>query len=284
MKGYDLMPLKKALLLWIVQISLLFSSSAFPLDSPTPKESALSDTVYEDPHGFFRSIQPPRGWEIKTFPNDPRGKVKFIAPDDKKVSILVIGMAVDWGSFDELVLQERDSAERVVEKYRSVGGSYTEERTIWDGSPLYTTHFRIPGQFSNDISSALRGRTKHMFGYASPPVVFEKYQKLAQLCFQSLEVIVRDHTESEAADHVATSKLRVAELNIQDGYPAIALRAVNEGLLFAPNHPRLLELKKNSWKVQAWPDKRVQLNMNCDLSFFYFGIAGYRRLWPGQDS
>lgn len=62
MKGYDLMPLKKALLMWIVQISLLISSSAFPLDSPTPKESALSDTVYEDQHGFFR-IQPPRGAE-----------------------------------------------------------------------------------------------------------------------------------------------------------------------------------------------------------------------------
>ena len=219
------MLLKRALLLGIVQISVWFPTSAFPLeaDSALPSRSALSETVYEDPHGFFR-IQPPLGWEIMTFPNDPRGKVKFIAPDDKKVSILVMGWAVDWSGFDELVLQERASTERLVDKYRAVGGRYTEEQTNWDGEPLHTIHFKIPGQFSNDISSLLRGKNAYTFGYASPPVVFTKYQELARLCFQSFEPIIREHSAAEAAEHVAASKVRVAELEVarEKGHDSVA--------------------------------------------------------------
>ena len=217
----------------------LFSHSVTAEDS-----KLLATVVYKDPHGFFQ-IYPPMGWSIKDYPNDPRGKVKFTAPGVKGVSLLVIGMSTDMKDVDQIIASTKQGHSTLKRKYQQFNPFGSYEIIQWDGLPAVKGHFEIPGRFKQESYEFLYGEQYYNPSYVAPPSVFGKYREQVMLSIRSLEPVFQKRSAKEAKTHLAESKLRIAQLNIQVGRPDMALEAIQEGLAIDPTNTELLKLRKS---------------------------------------
>jgi len=203
----------------------------------------LSDTQYHDPNGFF-NITPPAGWNIKEYPGDPRGKVKFTAPGVRGVSLLIIGMATDMSSIDEVFSSSKRSENNLKNKYKQFNPSGGREIINWHGQKAVKGYFRMPGRFKQESLEFLVGKQYYNPSYAAPDSIFSKYKEQALLSIRSIEPLLKKFSPGDARKHLVVSKLRLAKLNIQLGHQDVALRVIHEGLELDPNNRELLDLKK----------------------------------------
>lgn len=207
----------------------------------------LSERQYVDPNGFFK-ITPPAGWTTKKYPNDPRGKVKFIAPNVRGVSLLIIGMATDMSSIEDVVASTKKSEANLKSKYKSYKPSGGHEIVDWYGQVAVRGYFSLPNRFRQENLEFLVGKQYYNPSYAAPPSHFAKYKKQAMLSIRSLEPLLKNLSSDDARNHLVASKLRLANLNIQLGDHKVALRAIREGLEIDPGNEKLLSLKKTLTK------------------------------------
>jgi len=227
--------------LFLIIIVLVAASTSGAANSEI---SILSDTQYHDPNGFF-NVTPPAGWIIKKYPDDPRGKVKFIAPEVRGISLLIIGMATDMTSIDEVVSSTKNSERRLKSKYQRFNPSGGHEIINWYAQPSVQGYFFLPSRFRQESLEFLIGKKYYNLSYAAPISHFDKYKKQAMLSMRSIEPLLKILTSSNAKEHLIASKLRLANLNIQLGYKNVALRAIREGLKIDSKHKELLNLKKS---------------------------------------
>ncbi len=220
----------------------LFSHNVLADDS-----TLLAADAYKDPHGFFQ-IYPPKGWRIKAFPKDPRGKVKFTAPGVKGVSLLVIGMSTEMKNVKQIVASTKQGHNNLKRKYKQFKPFSSYEIIQWDALPAVKGHFEIPNRFKQESYELLYGKQYYNSSYVAPPAVFEKYRAQVMLSIQSLEPVFKKRSANEARAHLAASKLRIARLNIQVGRSDMALEAIREGLALDPTNTELLKLKKSLLK------------------------------------
>ena len=205
------------------------------------KSSGLAAAVYEDPKGFFR-IRHPAGWEIKTFPDDPRGKVKFIGPQG--ANILVGGQATQMATLDALLADSKAQADRSVTKYKAYGVKATTQPTQFRGLPAVRGTMVFPGQLRQLSVEFLFANRYFNIGYAAPQQLYESLLPIAEKCIETIDPIPGMSSADEARRHIVASKIRLAELNIQLGFTDTARRAIEEGLQIEPTNEKLLALKR----------------------------------------
>lgn len=212
-------------------------------DQDTAKQSALAKQLYEDPKGYFQ-IRPPTGWRAEEYKNDPRGKVKFVCPENKNVTFLVTGMATGMRAFEELLSDSKQQAARSQAKYASLNATSSTEASTFQGSPAVKGSLALPGRVKQMSIELLRGNSYYMLSYAAPPDFYEKYLDAITQSIETFDALVKDVREIDAMASLVASKKRLAELNLQMGFLDVALRAVEEGLAVDPNNQDLKQLKQ----------------------------------------
>jgi hypothetical protein len=225
---------------------LLFTASQILAESRKSAQSStkeLSETVYSDPKGFFR-IRPPAGWQVEEYPNDPRGKVKFVCPEDRSITLMVVGMATDMQNFEELLNDSKQDAARTTEKYRAVNATSSTETTTFDNAPAVKGTMTVPGQAKQTSLAFLRGKRYYMLSYFAPLDLYDKYLGVATVSMNSFDPVSKEVTGKDAIVALVASKKRLAELNMQMGFTDVALRAVEEGLAVDPQNQELKDLKQ----------------------------------------
>ena len=90
----------KKILLMVFLLNLILSIFISGYAETEKKEEMLANTPYVDPKGFFK-IVPPAGWKIQEYPEDPRGKVAFMAPE-REVEFRIMASVKDFSSFEDL--------------------------------------------------------------------------------------------------------------------------------------------------------------------------------------
>ena len=229
-----------------IRLLLISTLALYSVAGFAQAEVLLSETPYHDPNGFF-NITPPAGWKVKQYPDDPRGKVKFVAPGSRGVSLLIIAMATDMSSVDNIVVSTKKSEARLKRKYQQHNPSGGHKIINWYGQQAVKGYFELPNRIRQESLEFIIGNQYYNPSYAAPPSHFAKYKEQAMLSIRSLEPLLKKLSSSDARKHLAASKLRIARLNLQLGYKKIALRAVREGLELDPKNVELLDLK-NSMK------------------------------------
>lgn len=229
------------------KLALIAALAFYPFLSLAEPDKLLSDTSYHDPNGFF-NITPPAGWKVTQYPDDPRGKVKFVAPGVRGVSLLIIAMATDMSSIDDVMKSSRKSEARLKNKYQRLKPSAGYAIKNWHGQQAVEGYFELPNRIRQESVEFLVGNQYYNPSYAAPPSKFSKYKEQAMLSIRSLEPLLKKISSSDARKHLAASKLRLAKLNLQLGYNKVALRAIRDGLELDPENVELLNIKNSIGK------------------------------------
>lgn len=180
--------------IWLVLIALVIF---YPIRCLAGSKKLLSDTQYHDPNGFF-NITPPAGWDIKEYPDDPRGKVKFIAPGVRGVSLLIIGMVTDMTSIRDVVTATGKSEKRLKSKYQKYNPSGGHEIIKWYGQPAVKGYFILPNRFRQESLEFIVDKQYYNPSYAAPAALFDKYKEQAMLSIRSLEPLLNKLSSGDA--------------------------------------------------------------------------------------
>lgn len=194
----------------------------------------LAAKRYVDPKGYFRII-PPEGWSIREYPQDPRGKVAFIAPDGGDYLRVLVNV-VDFTSIDELV-------ERCKNIERRIGISTNIKKEDFCGRLVVKRSFEMKGLkwFTIDF---LVESVAHNLQFAAPPHMYQKYLPVVMKSMETYEPIARSTSEQDFIASQVAKKLRLAQLMMEQGNYELSLAYIKEGLEFSPQDAKLLELKK----------------------------------------
>jgi len=204
------------------------------------QKQSLSRQEYDDPKGFF-TIFPPSGWLIREYPNDPRGKVSFMHPSIKNLTLRIIAQAADYKDFKEL----SQNAETVARKIRAkFNGEVTIRSSSLGDAPALKVIITIPDQLKYLQYQFLRGRMYYNLSYSAPLYAYEDFLTEVTYSIETFEPSSRGVSTKDVVQHSISAKVRRATLLIQMGKLELALEAVNEGLGIEPTNSKLIELKK----------------------------------------
>jgi hypothetical protein len=203
--------------------------------------SDLAAAIYEDPNRFFR-IRPPAGWVIKTYPDDPRGKVKLIG--SQGANILVIGQSTQMATLEALIADSKAQAARIETKYRDYSVKATTESTFFRGLPAVRGTTVFPGRLQQLSLEFLFTNRYYNISYVAPTKLYESFLPIVEKCFESIDPIPGTNSTDEARKHIVASKIRLAELNIELGFTDTASQAIEEGLQIDPTNEDLLLLQQ----------------------------------------
>jgi hypothetical protein len=204
----------------------------------------LSNSIYEDPKGFF-TIRPPAAWETREYKEDPRGKVDFQYPPGTgtgkfQAQLKVLGMASPSADFAALM----DNAKAEVARIRQrTGASVRVEETRLFGLPAVGILLALQGGLKSEITQVLVGGKMYQFTYGAPPEQFDAFHRVAIASIDTFEPLAAPGAGQDVIRHVVASKIRVARLYLQIGQKAWAMLAIEEGLALAPADKELLTLK-----------------------------------------
>ena len=196
-------------------------------------QGQLSAKRYDDPKGYF-VIVPPYGWRIQEYPQDPRGKVVFIATESN-VDLRILINAVDFTSTEEFLNWCKDFEDRI-------GLNTNIEKIDLDGEPAVRRSFEIKG-LKLYMIDFLVGSIDHNIQFAAPINTFEKYFPIVKNSIETYEAKNRVVTDKDKDKHYVAKMLRLAQLMIDNGNYVLALAYVREGLDISPNDKKLSELK-----------------------------------------
>ena len=194
----------------------------------------LAAKRYVDPKGYFK-IVPPGGWRIQEYPQDPRGKVAFIA-SESSVDLGVLVNAVDFSTTDALIKYCKDIEART-------GLRTNIERTEFGGRQAVKRSFEAKG-LKFYVIDFLVGSVDHNIQFAAPISSYKKYMPLITNSIETYEAIARAASEKEVLQHGIAKKLRLAQLMMDQVNYELALDYIKEGLELSPQDAKLLELKK----------------------------------------
>lgn len=195
-------------------------------------ENQLANKRYVDPKGYFQ-IVPPAGWQVQEFPQDPRGKVRFLASD---ASLSIIVQADNVSTFHELVKLSRQLESRI-------GISTNIKKTQFGGRQVVKRSFEVKGKKVFAISFLVGSMTHNLQLWASPDA-YKNYVSVVTKSMETYEPVVRSTSEKDIIAQQTAKKLRMAHLMIDEGNYDLALEFIKEGLEWSPQHAELLNLKK----------------------------------------
>jgi hypothetical protein len=205
-----------------------------------PCDRGLDGKAYIDPKGFFE-INPPVGWAMAEFADDPRGKVKFVCRDAPDTMLMIIGQASPVASFDELVLSEQASTERMKAKY---GFTATEERITFTGRPALKSRLTFPsGQLQQQHIVFLVGDVRYALTFGARPDTFTRLVNVAERSLGTFKARSKRVDVTDVTEQLVAQKLRTARNELRLGHKDYALALVQEGLQVDPANKELLELK-----------------------------------------
>lgn len=194
----------------------------------------LAAKRYVDPKSYFK-IVPPEDWRIQKYPQDPRGKVAFIAPESS-VELRVLVNAVDFSTTDELIKYCKDIEART-------GLRTNIERTEFGGRQAVKRSFEAKG-LKFYVIDFLVGSVDHNIQFSAPISSYQQYLPLITNSIETYEAIVRAASEKEVLQHEVAKKFRLTQLMMDQGHYELALDYIKEGLDLSPHDAKLLELKK----------------------------------------
>ena len=221
----------------ITIISLLFIFQLIGNANAQSKTATLAKSRYSDPNGYFK-IVPPDGWRIQKYPQDPRGKVAFISPDDVELRVLAKGL--DYNSFEEM-LEEIKGIEK------KIGTNTNIEKLTFASKPAVKRTFTFKGNKILFIDFMI-GNTTHNLMYSASPTKFGKYLSLAQESIDTYEPTLRGVSPEDVKKHAIAKSLRLSQIFFEQGNYNLALEFIKEGLEVESNNANLLELKKKIMK------------------------------------
>lgn len=197
-------------------------------------QEQLSDRRYVDPKGYFK-IVPPTGWRMQEYPQDPRGKVAFFAPDER-IDLRILVNSVEFSTIEELKTWCKDLEKQIGTdthiKQTTFGGRPAIERSLeMRGLKLYYIDFLI-------------GKIDHNLAFSAPARLYEKYRPIALTSMETYEPLTQELTDAQARQHLVAKTRRLAQLMIENGNLQLASEYIAEGLQEAPDDAALLELKK----------------------------------------
>jgi hypothetical protein len=208
-------------------------------EDKSAKSETPQATVYADPKGYFK-ILPPAGWRIQQYPNDPRGKVAFIAAGNQ-VDLRVLVKAVEIPDYDGLIKNLKDIETRL-------GVPMNIEPVVFKGMPAIkrVTTVTLQGTTQKLLSiDLLIDGLSHNLQYGAPPNVFDKHYETAWQSMLTYEPLKREQPTSpeEARKHEAAKWIRLARIALEMGKTQAAKDAVSAGLEADPEDPELKQLK-----------------------------------------
>jgi|GEM_PF-1587401 len=195
--------------------------------------------VYVDPRGYFK-IVPPSRWRTQKYPQDPRGKVGFIAPGNQ-TDLRVLAKAVDIHDFDGLV-------QSLKEIETQLGVPTNIEPIVFNGLPAFKRVATISLQGVTQkilwIDLLIAG-VSHNLQYGAPPSTFDKHYGIAWQSMLTYEPLKRENASSpeQATKHEAAKWIRLAEIALGMGKIKVAKDAVAAGLEADPDNAELKRLK-----------------------------------------
>lgn len=206
------------------------------------QDVGLSAKEYRDPRGLF-TILPPAGWRVQEYPEDPRGKVAFLAPT-ASVEFRILARAVDVEGFDDVVANTEAQADeirrrcgaRVTTSRASLGGDSAvrvEAELLQAGKPRKLLMFNF-----------VRGKVLHNLTFGAPVSEYTKHWPVVNASMETYQPLARDVSSADIVRHTVAAKKRRAELDISRGDFENALRMVNEGLDLDPLNSELIDLKR----------------------------------------
>jgi len=208
---------------------------AFVLLATEHAAAQLADSRYVDPKGYFR-IVPPAGWRVQEYPQDPRGKVAFLAPESNvRLGILVEG--VDFETLEEGVAVLKDIENRL-------GVPTSIKRVTFLGRPAVERLFDWRGLKQYSIDLVLE-RAAHNLTYNSSPHLYSRYWALALRSMETYEPLGKRPTDEQVRAHDVAKAYRLAQLMMASGNLGLARDYIKEGLELDPAHAGLLKLKED---------------------------------------
>lgn len=197
-------------------------------------ESALALQPYVDPKGNFK-VHPPAGWRVTEYPQDPRGKVAFLAASGAELRCAA--QLQDWSGFAGLMA----SARRVEAK---LGLEMHIKKVVWNGMEAVERRFVLQRKKFHFVDFMI-GKVQHNLAFSAPMGRYEAEAGVAHLSMLSYEPAAKKDASPKAvkAQRLA-NKIRLAELWAKNGQYELARQCVRDGLAIDPSNERLLSLRK----------------------------------------
>jgi hypothetical protein len=155
--------------------------------APTGPVSELADKPYVDPNGYFK-VTPPRGWNIETYPSEPRGKVAFGKTEgDQLVEIRVLVQVTQVTDFQEFVSRLKSNAS-------NLGWKPEWQLLTFSGlSAVKSTMTVTASGLTRKITNLrfLDGNIYHDIQFSSLPALFDKYQDVMSKVLATYELVKR---------------------------------------------------------------------------------------------
>ena len=204
-------------------------------------DQALAKVAYIDPKGFFE-ITPPKDWNRQEYPQDPRGKVAFFAPD-KQADLRILAKAVDIPDYDALI-------EDLKSKEKQLGVRTNIEPIVFSRMPAVKRLTTITMQgvtLRLLLVDLLVGGISHNIQYCASPGLFAKYQETAWKSMLTYKPLKRAKQASpeEARKHEVAKWIRLAKIALEMGKIQAAKEAVAAGLETDPQNIELKQMKSN---------------------------------------
>jgi ankyrin repeat protein len=231
--------LRLAILLSMVSFCLFEKSiQVFAKDS---LDSQLTSKAYVDPKGYFKII-PPKGWTVKQYPNDPRGKVDFrLVSGRDRIQLIVSAQKSPFPNFEALFAQNEAGGKRWIKRR---GGTMQSSKIKLFDVPVAKFVQKIPGKV-NLLQLHFKMRDNYyVLAVGGLPHAYEKYLALAMKSINTFQPMFPDVKAEEANKHLVVSKIRTAKFLIKGGRKNYALEIINEGLKIDPGNKELMELKR----------------------------------------
>jgi hypothetical protein len=221
----------------------------FTIDlAPGPQESETQEAgtpsllvsdAYNDPKGFFR-IVPPKGWRLQEYPQDPRGKVAFIAPEDQ-IDLRVLSKAVDIADYDGLLKNLKDIEAQL-------GVPMNIAPIVFKGMPAFkrVTTLNVQGGMLRLLwIDLLIDGLSHNLQYGAPPNKFDEHYDIAWQSMLTFEPLRRTKQTSpeEVRRHEVAKWIRLARIALEMGNTQVAKVAISAGLKADPEDPELKQLE-----------------------------------------
>lgn len=232
----------KKILLMVFLLTLILSIFITGYAKAEKKGGILANTPYVDPKGFFR-IVPPAGWEIKEYPDDPRGKVAFLGPENN-VDFRILVSVKDFNDFDTLYKNTLDVAKEIKERY---GATVSVEKTTFLNKPAVKREINVKGQKMLGIEFLI-DNVRHDLQYSAPQRVYQKYLSIVMKSIKTYEPLKK--TGEVPKEHAIANRLRLAQLFFEQGNYVLAMEYIKEGLEIDPDNPKLKELKAKIESVE----------------------------------
>ena len=203
----------------------------------------IQNDIYQDPNGFFSVIKPD-GWNISSYTETSRGKVKFLNPRIEKMNMIIIGEPNPYENFDDLLRSSKNSDARMKEKYQSYDVTLSSKQFTVDKIQYISTTFTLRKIDKKMlIVDFIQNTTHFTINYTSTIATFESSLPEVYDCIYSISTSTRKFTEQDINNALVESKIKQAQFNMQMGLNDYAIKYIEEGLIIDPRNKKLMDLK-----------------------------------------